>query len=69
VPIRPKPHYNRSKRKAKAESIDKDKEDTPAKKKVNTKVDLGVAIAGLTEQMNLAIKSKEKFLTNQQKAI
>jgi hypothetical protein len=59
-----KPHYNKSKGKVKAESANDENEDAPAKKKVDQKVDLGVAISGLAKQIDLARKAKEEFLTN-----
>jgi hypothetical protein len=69
VPKTTKPHYNKSKRKVRAESANYEDEDAPTKKKVDQKVDLGVAISGLAKQMDLARKAKEEFLTNQQKAV
>ena len=63
IPIQPKTQYNKSKRKVKTEPTDKD--STPLPKKV----DLGIAINSLVEQISLAIKAKQNFLTSQQKAV
>jgi hypothetical protein len=60
----PKTQYNKSKRKVRTESADDEDKRVPAKK-----VDLGAAISSLAEQMDLARKAKEQFLTNQQKAV
>jgi hypothetical protein len=61
---KPKTQYNKSKRKVRTESADDEDKRVPAKK-----VDLGAAISSLAEQMDLARKAKEQFLTNQQKAV
>jgi hypothetical protein len=67
--LRPKTTYNKSKKRTKIKSVDNDKDEALARKKPDTKINLGVAILGLTEQIDLVRKSKEKFLTNQQKAV
>jgi hypothetical protein len=64
MPKTTKPHYNKSKRKVRAESANNEDKDVPAKKKVNQKVNLKVTISGLTKQIDLARKTKKEFLTN-----
>jgi hypothetical protein len=59
-----KPHYNKLKRKVKAESANNEDKDVLAKKKVNQKVDLRVVILGFVKQIDLARKTKKEFLTN-----
>jgi hypothetical protein len=60
----PKTTNNKSKKRTKIKSVDDDKDKALARKKPNTKINLGVAILGLVEQIDLVRKSKEKFLTN-----
>jgi hypothetical protein len=61
----PKSVYNKSKKRAKIEEEDDVDEKVPAAKKV----DIGMAISGLTKELTLARRLKETYLTNQQKAV
>jgi len=61
-----KPPYNKSKKRIRVEALDSG-EDAPAPPP--KKVDLGVAISGLSREMELTRKAKEAHLSNQQKAI
>jgi hypothetical protein len=69
MPKTTKPHYNKSKKKVRAKSTNNADKNTPAKKKVNQKVNLKVIILGLIKQITLVKKAKEEFLTNQQKTV
>jgi hypothetical protein len=66
--LKPAAAYNKSKKRVRIELSD-DEDAAPAAKKVDTKVDLGVAISNLTAEMGRTRKAKEKFMTNQQKAV
>lgn len=66
---KPKPPYNRSKRRVKIELSD-DEEETPALKKATLKkVDLGYAVASLTTEMAKSRELREAYKSDQQKAI
>jgi hypothetical protein len=64
MPKTTKSHYNKSKRKVKTKSINNEDEDALAKKKVNQKINLRVAILGLAKQIDLVKKAKKEFLIN-----
>jgi hypothetical protein len=63
------PPYNKSKRRAKADLSDDDDSGKTARKRGAIKVDLGVAISGLTEEIRSARKAKEEFKTDHEKAV
>ena len=67
--LKPKSVYSKSKKRARIENSDDEESGTLAQKKPAQKVDLGYAIASLTEEIKQARKSKEEFQSNQQKAI
>jgi hypothetical protein len=58
--------YKKSKKRAPIDISDGEDNDTLAPAK---KVDLGVAISGLSKELALARRAKETFLTQQQKAV
>jgi hypothetical protein len=60
-----KPVYNKSKKRARIEEGD----DVDEKAPVAKKVDIGIAISGLTMELTLTRRLKETYLTNQQKAV
>jgi hypothetical protein len=66
---KPKSAYNKSKKRAKLKDSDDEESGTPLQKKPTQKVDLGLAISGLTKEIQRARKAKEEFQSNQQKAI
>jgi Myb/SANT-like DNA-binding domain len=65
LPTTAKTPYNKSKKRIRAEDGDESDKGTVALKKV----DLGVAISGLSEELRRARRAKEEYLTNQQKAV
>jgi hypothetical protein len=61
----PKPSYNRSRKRVAAEINDDEQEEgTPAKK-----VDIGIALQGLTKEMEKARKARESYESFQQRAV
>jgi hypothetical protein len=65
-PKRALPPYKKSKKRVKAEDLDGSDEDSPVPAK---KLDLGVAISGLSREMERARKARETHQTSQQKAL